>query len=100
MSLSLIQSLRPVLRVSRVGSARPSTRKSSTLSVASSVVGTSSLGSSLLSLVPDAKDRGDVMVSNEECETLSTGESEADPPISECRSQTSYFDLWLVTVVK
>ncbi|KAL7836900.1 hypothetical protein AOLI_G00281840 [Acnodon oligacanthus] len=79
---SLSQSLRPVLKVSRVCSARSLTQKSSSLSVPFSVAMTSSLGSSLSSLALDAKDPSDVTVSTDgECQSAEV--SEEDPPVSE-----------------
>ncbi|KAL7839961.1 hypothetical protein SRHO_G00266190 [Serrasalmus rhombeus] len=76
------KSLRPVLKVSRVCSARSLTQKSSSLSVPLSVTMTSSLGSSLSSLALDAKDPSDVIVSTDgECQSAEV--SEADPPVSE-----------------
>ncbi|XP_036454304.1 coiled-coil domain-containing protein 60-like isoform X2 [Colossoma macropomum] len=77
------KSLRPVLKVSRVCSARSLTRKSSSLSMPSSVAMTSSLGSSLSSLVLDAKDPSDVTVPTEDGECQSAEVSEADPPVNE-----------------
>ncbi|XP_022520396.2 coiled-coil domain-containing protein 60 isoform X1 [Astyanax mexicanus] len=78
--ISSPKSLRPVLRVSRIGSARP---KSSSVSVGPSMAVTSSLSSSLSSSTLDIKDSGDVTVSAEQGGPQSRAGPETDPPLSE-----------------
>ncbi|XP_076854009.1 coiled-coil domain-containing protein 60-like isoform X2 [Brachyhypopomus gauderio] len=80
--VSTPKSLRSMFKLSRMCSARPLTRKCSSISVMSSVATTSSLGS-VSSLVPGNRDGADVIVSSEDSDPQSTAGSQLDPPVSE-----------------